>query len=146
MDPSPLRDALTVAAGVVTGILSGAFGVGGAVISTPFVRGLGASATIAIGTTLPSVIPSSISGSLRYSRERLIAWTAVVWVVPVGIVCAIGGALATEIIPGDGHLQQLVTAGFVAFTAWRTYAVGQGTAPARRRRGSPRGRHLPHHE
>jgi uncharacterized protein len=126
VDPSPLRDALTVAAGVLTGILSGAFGVGGAVISTPFVRGLGASATIAIGTTLPSVIPSSISGSLRYSREQLIAWTAVVWVVPIGVLCAIGGALATEIIPGDGHLQQLVTAGFVAFTAWRTYAVGRG--------------------
>ncbi|RPI12067.1 MAG: sulfite exporter TauE/SafE family protein [Actinobacteria bacterium] len=126
MDPSPLRDALTVAAGVLTGILSGAFGVGGAVISTPFVRGLGASATIAIGTTLPSVIPSSISGSLRYSREQLIAWTAVAWVVPIGVLCAIGGALATEIIPGDGHLQQLVTAGFVAFTAWRTYAVGRG--------------------
>ena len=69
MDPSPLRDALTVAAGVLTGVLSGAFGVGGAVISTPFVRGLGASATIAIGTTLPSVIPSSISGSLRYSAS-----------------------------------------------------------------------------
>jgi hypothetical protein len=126
VDPSPLRDALTVAAGVLTGVLSGAFGVGGAVISTPFVRGLGASATIAIGTTLPSVIPSSISGSLRYSRERLIAWTAVVWVVPIGIVGAVGGALATEVIPGDGHIQQLVTAGFVAFTAWRTYAVGQG--------------------
>jgi uncharacterized membrane protein YfcA len=126
VDPGPLRDALTVAAGVLTGILSGAFGVGGAVVSTPFVRGLGASATIAIGTTLPSVIPSSISGSLRYSREQLIAWTVVVWVVPIGILGAIGGALATEIIPGDGHLQQLVTAGFVAFTAWRTYAVGRG--------------------
>ena len=131
---------------MVTGILSGAFGVGGAVISTPFVRGLGASATIAIGTTLPSVIPSSISGSLRYSRERLIAWIAVVWVVPVGIVCAIGGALATEIIPGDGHLQQLVTAGFVAFTAWRTYAVGKGPRRLVVDESRARGRDLPHHE
>ena len=80
------RDVLTVAAGLVTGILSGAFGVGGAVISTPFIRGLGASATIAIGTTLPSVIPSSISGSLRYGREGLIAWEAVKWIVPIGVV------------------------------------------------------------
>ncbi len=130
MDAGPLRDVLTVTAGVVTGILSGAFGVGGAVVSTPFIRGLGASATIAIGTTLPSVIPSSISGSLRYGREGLIAWTAVKWIVPIGVVCAVGGALATEIIPGEGHLQQLVTAGFVAFTAWRTYAVGKRPAVA----------------
>jgi hypothetical protein len=126
VDPGPARDALTVAAGVLTGVLSGAFGVGGAVFSTPFIRGLGASATIAIGTTLPSVIPSSISGSLRYSRERLIAWRALVWVVPVGAVCAVLGALATDIIPGNGHVEQLITAGFVAFTAWRTYAVGKG--------------------
>ena len=126
MDPGPLRDALTVGAGVLTGVLSGAFGVGGAVISTPFIRGLGASAIIAIGTTLPSVIPSSISGSLRYSRERLVAWGVLLWVVPIGMVCAVGGALATEIIPGEGHIQQLITAGFVAFTAWRTYAVGRG--------------------
>lgn len=126
MDPGPLRDALTVGAGVLTGVLSGAFGVGGAVISTPFIRALGATATIAIGTTLPSVIPSSISGSLRYSRERLVAWGVLPWVVPIGIVCAVLGALATDIIPGEGHVQQLVTAGFVAFTAWRTYAVGRG--------------------
>jgi uncharacterized membrane protein YfcA len=126
VDASPLRDALTVGAGVLTGVLSGAFGVGGAVISTPFIRALGASATIAIGTTLPSVIPSSISGSLRYSRERLIAWGVLVWVVPIGVVFAVLGALATEVIPGEGHVEQLVTAGFVAFTAWRTYAVGRG--------------------
>jgi uncharacterized protein len=126
VDPGPLRDALTVGAGVLTGVLSGAFGVGGAVISTPFIRALGASATIAIGTTLPSVIPSSISGSLRYSRERLIAWQVLPWVVPVGMVCAVLGAIATDIIPGNGHVEQLITAGFVAFTAWRTYAVGRG--------------------
>lgn len=130
MDPGPLRDALTVAAGVFTGVLSGAFGVGGAVVSTPLIRGLGASATIAIGTTLPSVIPSSISGSLRYGRERLIAWAAVKWTVPVGLVCAVGGALATEIIPGEGHVQQIITAGFVAFTAWRMYAAGRAEARA----------------
>jgi len=126
VDPGPLRDALTVGAGVLTGVLSGAFGVGGAVISTPFIRGLGASATIAIGTTLPSVIPSSISGSLRYSRERLVAWGVLIWVVPIGVLCAVGGALLTDVIPGNGHVEQLITAGFVAFTAWRTYAVGRG--------------------
>lgn len=126
MDAGPLRDALTVGAGVLTGVLSGAFGVGGAVISTPFIRALGASATIAIGTTLPSVIPSSISGSLRYSRERLVAWGVLPWVVPIGVVCAVLGALATEVIPGEGHVEQLITAGFVGFTAWRTYAVGRG--------------------
>ena len=67
---------------------------------------------------------------MRYGREGLIAWEAVKWIVPIGVVCAVGGALATEIIPGEGHVQQLITAGFVAFTAWRTYAVGKRPAVA----------------
>ena len=62
MDPGPLRDVLTVAAGVATGVLSGLFGVGGAVISTPAIRALGASAAVAVGTTLPAIIPGAISG------------------------------------------------------------------------------------
>jgi uncharacterized membrane protein YfcA len=57
VDPGPLRDALTVLAGVATGVMSGAFGVGGAVISTPAIRVLGASAAVAVVTTLPSIIP-----------------------------------------------------------------------------------------
>ena len=53
MHPGILRDLLTLIAGLFTGVLSAAFGVGGAVVSTPAIRALGASATIAIGTTLP---------------------------------------------------------------------------------------------
>ena len=62
MDPSPLRDVLTTVVGVGTGVLSGLFGVGGAVISTPGIRALGASAALAVGTTLPSIIPGAASG------------------------------------------------------------------------------------
>ena len=43
-----------VLVGVLTGILSGMFGVGGAVISTPAVRALGATPLQAVGSTLPS--------------------------------------------------------------------------------------------
>ena len=40
MDASIFRDALTALAGVATGVMSGTFGVGGAVISTPAIRAL----------------------------------------------------------------------------------------------------------
>ena len=39
--------------------------------------------------------------------------------------------LLTDIIPGNGHVEQLITAGFVGFTAWRTYAVGSRAAGPR---------------
>ncbi|MCA1692995.1 MAG: TSUP family transporter, partial [Actinobacteria bacterium] len=69
MEAGLLRDALVVLLGVITGMLSAAFGVGGAVLSTPGVRVLGVSALVAVGTTLPSILPSAASGTARYWRE-----------------------------------------------------------------------------
>ena len=114
-----LRDALTLVAGVFTGVLSAAFGVGGAVVSTPAIRALGASATIAIGTTLPSILPSATAGTLRYTRDRLIEWRVVGWTAPFGMAAAVGGSLLSKVIPGNGHWLMLLTAGLLGFTAWR---------------------------
>ena len=119
MDPGPVRDALTLVAGLATGALSAAFGVGGAVISTPAIRALGASATIAIGTTLPSILPSAATGTVRYAREQLVDWRVVAWAVPAGIVGSVGGSLLSHVVPGDGHLLMLLTAALLAYTAVR---------------------------
>ncbi len=119
MDPGPLRDALTVAVGVATGAMSGLFGIGGAVISTPGIRALGASAQTAIGTTLPSIIPGAASGTLRYAREGLVDGPAVRATTPVGIVTAVAGALLTEVIPGEGHALMLATAALLAVSGAR---------------------------
>jgi uncharacterized membrane protein YfcA len=116
------RDAATAALGVVTGALSGAFGVGGAVLSTPGIRALGVAPLIAVGSTLPSVLPSAISGSLRYHRERLIDWRAVRLTLPTGLVAAVAGAALSDVVPGNGHLLMVVTASLLAFTAYRMYA------------------------
>jgi hypothetical protein len=119
MDPGPVRDALTLSAGVLTGVLSAAFGVGGAVLSTPGIRLLGASAFTAVGTTLPSILPSAVSGTARYQREGLIDWRVARWTAPVGIVSAVLGSLASHAVPGDGHWLMVTTAVLLAFTAWR---------------------------
>jgi uncharacterized membrane protein YfcA len=119
MDPGPLRDALTALAGVGTGVLSGLFGVGGAVISTPAIRALGASAAIAVGTTLPAIIPGAASGTWRYRREGLIDRRAVVATAPAGVVMAIVGAFLADVIPGDGHVLMLVTAALLGVSAVR---------------------------
>ena len=119
MDPGPLRDALTVAVGVATGAMSGLFGIGGAVISTPGIRALGASAQTAIGTTLPSIIPGAASGTLRYAREGLVDGPAVRATTPVGILAAVAGALLTEVVPGEGHALMLATATLLAVSGTR---------------------------
>ncbi len=116
----PLQTILVLIAGFFTGVLSGMFGVGGAVVSTPAIRALGATPIEAIGSTLPSIIPSAISGSLRYHREGLIHLRVVLWTALIGCAAAVGGALLADVVPGNGHLLMIMTAALLAFTAYRT--------------------------
>jgi uncharacterized membrane protein YfcA len=93
--------------------------VGGGVVSTPAIRLLGASAVTAIGTTLPSILPSAVSGTLRYSRAGLVRWEIVRWVAPFGVVASVGGALLSRVVPGEGHLLMLLTATLLGWSSWR---------------------------
>ena len=119
MEPSLLRDALTLLLGVATGVLSALFGVGGAVVSTPGIRLLGASAIVAVGTTLPSIFPSAVSGTARYVREDLVDWRIVRLTAPTGVAASVGGSLLSREIPGDGHWLMIATAALLGITAYR---------------------------
>jgi hypothetical protein len=127
MDTGLARDAATAVLGIFTGAMSGAFGVGGAVLSTPGIRALGVPALAAVGSTLPSVVPSAVSGSFRYHREQLIEWDAVRYTMPIGLVAAVAGASLSDVVPGHGHVLMLITAALLAFTAYRMYASARRT-------------------
>jgi uncharacterized membrane protein YfcA len=136
---TPLQVVGTLLVGVVTGMLSGMFGIGGAVVSTPAVRALGATPLEGVGSTLPSILPSSITGTLRYHRDGFVRWDVVKWTGAFGVFASVGGSLLAAAVPGDGHLLMLLTAGLVGFTAYRTArprpapvpaAVGAAAAPA----------------
>jgi uncharacterized membrane protein YfcA len=130
MDPGPLKDVLTVLVGVGTGVLSASFGVGGAVVSTPAIRALGVGALLAVGTTLPSIFPSAITGTSRYVRERLILWRVVAITAPAGILCAVLGAEVAPHVPGNGHLLMVLTALLLAYTAVRMARKPKQAGPA----------------
>jgi len=99
--------------------MSASFGVGGAVISTPAIRLLGASAFVAVGTTLPSILPSAVSGTARYAREHLVDWQIVWWTAPVGVATSVAGSLLSHVVPGHGHWLMIMTAALLGVTAWR---------------------------
>jgi uncharacterized membrane protein YfcA len=120
VQPGLLRDALTLLLGLVTGMLSALFGVGGAMVSNPGVRALGAAPLVAVGTTLPSLLPGAVSGTIRYQREGLVDWQVVAWVATAGLPVVVGGALLSRVVPGKGHLLLLTIAVLLTFTAWRT--------------------------
>ena len=100
-------------------MLSGMFGIGGAVASTPAIRVLGATPLAAIGSTIPSIIPSAATGAWRYGREQLVDWRIVAWTSGAGILAAVGGALLTDVVPGGGHPLMILTAALVGFSAYR---------------------------
>jgi uncharacterized protein len=118
--PLGLEIAITVLVGVATGVLSGMFGIGGAVVSTPAIRALGATALQAIGSTLPSILPSSIAGSLRYRDEKMIGPRLVLVTSSFGVPASVAGSRLSDTVPGNGHALMILTAMLVAYTAWRT--------------------------
>lgn len=139
MDPGPLRDVLTGVAGVATGVMSGIFGVGGAVLSTPAIRALGCSAAMAVGTTLPSVFPGAVTGFLRYRTQGLIDWRVVARAVPAGAVAAVLGSIVAHVLPGDGHPLMIITAvlllvSSVSLIRERERPPAPAAAPTRRHR------------
>lgn len=119
-----LRDALALLVGFVTGVLSALFGIGGAIVSNPGLRILGAAPLVAVGTTLPSILPGAISGTLRYRREGLIDWRLIIPAAAAGLLAVVGGSLLSHAVPGQGHLLLLLIAVLLAVTAWRTAFTG----------------------
>jgi uncharacterized membrane protein YfcA len=115
--PEPWQILLTTIIGFLTGVLSSSFGVGGAILSTPAIRAVGATPLEAVASTLPSIIPSSIAGVLRYRRAGLIRWPLVAVVGTAGSLTAVGGSFLSHLVPGGGHLLMVATAGLVGLTA-----------------------------
>lgn len=91
--------------GFGSGVASGAFGIGGAVLSTPAIRVLlGTPAKVAVGTTLPVIVPAALTALIAYHRRHLIAFRTAVPAACAGCSFAIVGAAATELVAGEALL------------------------------------------
>lgn len=117
----PLEFSVGVAAaylllGVVTGITSGLFGVGGAIVTIPaLVAGLGVSDLIAKGTTLLVIVATSVTGSATNRRSGLIDVRTALIVGGVAAVAAVGGSYIGLALPP--RLSSLLFAGLLLLTA-----------------------------
>jgi uncharacterized membrane protein YfcA len=88
--------------GFASGVASGAFGIGGALLSTPGIRwALKAPPLIAVGTTLPVIIPTALTGAWTYVRGQFVDRKFATVAATSGGAFAALGALATKVIPGE---------------------------------------------
>ncbi len=95
--------ALLIAAGAVTGVLAGLFGVGGGTITVPilfYVFGLlglpeGVAMPLAVGTSLAIIIPTSIKSARGHYAKGAVDMALVKsWAVPIIIGVVLGAIIA----------------------------------------------------
>jgi uncharacterized protein len=126
---------LGIVIGVAAGVLSGLFGVGGGIITTPAIQELlGGSPYVAVGTPLPVAIPTALVGGYTYARAQEVSWRAVRFAAIPGMAGAAAGAWLTSLI--DPHWLLLVTA---ALIGWQAVRIGRSARYQIRERGTTPG-------
>lgn len=119
--------AAAAAIGLVSGIASGMFGIGGAVLSTPGIRLLlSAPANIAVGTTLPVIVPTALTGARNYLKGGWVDRRLALFTASAGIPASVLGARTTEWIPGA--VLMILSAALVLALALRMLSGGGSDA------------------
>jgi len=109
--------------GFVGAVLSGMFGVGGAALTTPALRVfLDSPPGIALGTTLPVVIPTAVTGAVTYFRRGLMELGVVLYCGISGAIASAGGALLTRVL--NLHYLMILTGAIVLYLGAATFYRG----------------------
>jgi uncharacterized membrane protein YfcA len=118
--------------GFAAGLLSGLFGVGGGIVTTPAIQHvLGAAPIEAVATPLPIILPTSLVGAHTYARAGEVDGRAAAWTIGPGLLGTVVGALLTDLV--DAHALLLATAALLAWTGARVIR-GQDVAAGERSR------------
>lgn len=119
-----------VAIGFLGGLLSGMFGIGGGIVTTPLIRLLlSVSALGSVATTLPAIIPSAVTGSAHYLRARVADWRIGLTVGIAGAFTSALGALAVTQV--GGTVAMVLTAAMILYAAADTiHSLGQDAKAA----------------
>ena len=117
-----------IAFGVLVGVLSAMFGIGGGTAMVPFiVLVLGEGQHLAEGTSLLVMIPTAIAGVIAHQKRGYVVFKLAAWLAIGGVLGTVLGArLALEI---DGEQLQMYFAIFLAAMGVRLILSGRMTAP-----------------
>lgn len=76
LDESPHGMMVLVIVGMIVGLLSGMFGIGGGMVIVPVLVWLGLSQRHAAATSMLAIVPTSISGVISYAHNGNVDWVA----------------------------------------------------------------------
>lgn len=110
--------------GFAAGIFSGAFGVGGGVLSTPLlIMFMGIEPHVAVGTTLSMIIPTAVSGAFTYAKKNLYSTQLAVASGAPAILCTVASSFLEKDISGTVLIFCL---SFLMFAVGLDFALGIG--------------------
>jgi uncharacterized membrane protein YfcA len=114
---------LIVAIGIVVGVFSAMFGVGGGTIIVPFVvLALDESQHLAEGTSLLAIVPIAVVGVAAHRSRGLVSFRRAGWVSLGGIVGVVMGVRLALIF--DADLLQLIFGAFIVVVGLRLLLQG----------------------
>ncbi len=138
-----------VGLGMLTGILSGMFGVGGGFLTTPLLIFYGVPPTVAAASAASQVTGASVSGVFAHSRRGGVDYRMGTVMVVGGIIGTGLGALLFNLFTALGQIDTLINVlyvvllgsigGFMARDAWREIQAKRTGVPipAKKRRHHP---------
>jgi uncharacterized membrane protein YfcA len=93
---------LLMVLGLITGLASALFGIGGGVILVPILNlFFGLSVHEAIATSLTIILPTTIAGSAFHRKFNNMDYNAIKFLVPTSLIGAVFGAITSNILPSD---------------------------------------------
>lgn len=93
---------LALLIGLVSGVTSGLFGVGGGIVMVPAMYYLlQVDIKTAVGTSLVVIIPTALTGSVKHFQLGNIDWRLAGWLVPLAVAGGFTGAWLTGIVQAD---------------------------------------------
>ena len=116
----PAGPLLYASIGLLAGLASGCFGIGGGALIVPALTLLcGVPYHVAVGTSLALIIPISLAGSFTSWRLHTVEWKIVLACALTGILGAILGSLLIQKIPE--LIARRAFALFLVYAAWRLW-------------------------
>jgi uncharacterized protein len=97
---------ISAAIGLVSGITSGLFGVGGGVVMVPaMILLMKMNPKMAIGTSLAVIIPTALMGSYKHYTQGNVNWSVALSLAPMAVIGGYLGAWMTEPLQAE-HLKR----------------------------------------
>ncbi len=101
--------------GAVAGFLSGMFGVGGGILTTPILILIGIPSPVAVGSEANHIVGASISGFLNHFRRKNVDLKMGCFLLCGGVLGSTVGVFIFRKLSLLGHIEEVITLSYIFF-------------------------------